>query len=100
MTEHLVLAGTGLEDLEVASETEALLRDEVLLHGEALSFDIVRRGQLRGQRTHDDDWEFEALCLVNGHHLHMSFGERLVGIFVVIDPAVVEEPQETVELVS
>ncbi len=52
------------------------------------------------RRADHDHRELESLGLVDGHHLDVALGERLVRVFVLVDAAVVEQPQEAVEEVE
>ena len=54
----------------------------------------------QAQRSDHDDRELKALGLVNRHDLHVSLRKGLVRVLVLIDPAVVEKAQETVEEVK
>ena len=64
------------------------------------SVNIFGRRKLNGKGSYNYDRKLQTFCLVNRHNLDMSFRKRQVRILVFVDPALVEEPQETVEEVK
>jgi hypothetical protein len=65
--------------------------------GLEVSIHLLGRPHLRVERTDHDYWELQPLCLMDRHHLDVPFGERLVGVLVLIDAAVVKQSEETIE---
>ena len=49
------------------------------------------------ERADDDHRELESFGLVDRHDLDVALGEGLVRVLVLVDAALVEEPQEAVE---
>jgi hypothetical protein len=58
------------------------------------------RAELDSEGAHHNHRELQPFRLMNGHHLNMAFGEGLVGVFILVDPTLVEEPQEAMEEVK
>jgi hypothetical protein len=64
------------------------------------SVNIFRRRKLNGKGSYNYDRKLQPLGLVNCHDLNMPFWKREVRIFVFVDPALIEEPQEAMEEVK
>ena len=76
------------------------LEGRPVVEGPEVAVDLLGARELRAERADHDDRELQPLRLVDGHHLHVALGEGLVRVLVLVDAAVVEQPQEAVEEVE
>jgi hypothetical protein len=61
---------------------------------------ILGRGELNGQRAHHNHREFQALCLVDGHHLDVALWHWFVRVLIFVDAAFIEQTEEAVKEVK
>ena len=65
-----------------------------------VAVNLFGRGKPLVEGANNNHRKLQALRLVNGHDVNMSFRKRLIGVFVLVNSAVVEQSEKAVEEVK
>ena len=82
------------------SDSGGGFEERPLVQGPQVPINLLRTRELGRKRPYYHNRKFEALCLVDGHHLHVALGQRLVRVFVLVDAPIIKQAEEAIEQVE